>query len=304
MTNLTIFPPVLGPMSLYVANCLSNDVTVFQRVGNRGMQKATIPLNFQAQGLAVDRKRNRVYVTNGDQVSIIDMKTKKVLKSIPVGNQAEFPALNPTGTRLYVPNFRSDTLSVIDTMSDSVIDTIPVGSQPLRAVTNPSGSRVYVINSATNTVSVVDTTQTKQIPDTIKISPQPRGIAVDQAGRYIYVTCRYTRTVDVIDTTQQNSVVDHIPVGDSPSGIALTPDGKQLWVANNTSNNIFVLDVATRKPLRKPIRVNSPLELAISGRFVFVTEPRADRVAVIDRNTYSLIAAPTVGDEPEGVWAA
>ena len=145
MSNLTIFPPGHPlPLTLCVVNYLSNNVTVFQRPSKGIPQKVTIPLNFNACGLVVDHKRNRVYVTAGDEVDIIDMQTKKVVKTIHVGSQAGFPALNPTGTRLYVPNFRSDTLSVIDTKPDKVINEVPVGSQPMHAAVDPSGAHVYV----------------------------------------------------------------------------------------------------------------------------------------------------------------
>lgn len=310
MSNLTIFPPGLPlPLAVYVVNCLSNDVTVFQRPSKGVPQKVRIPLNFNACGLVVDHKRNRVYVTAGDEVDIIDMRTRKVVKTIPVGIQPMYPALNPTGTRLYVPNFRSDTLSVIDTELDKVINEVPVGSQPIHAAVDPSGTHVYVSNSGSFTVSVASTAALELRNKlgrprirTIKVARGPIGIAIDQAGTLAYVACQQSNEVDMIDTAQQK-VVAHATVGKQPCGIAITPDGSQVWVANADSNSVSILEALTLKPL-KTIVVDTPQEIAFWDHFAFVTEGNADRVALLDRTTYKQIAAPTVGDTPQGVAVA
>lgn len=292
------------PTSLLVANYGSKNVTFLNPQGH----PATVPVSFEPYGLAVDKQRHRVYVTDGDEVSIIDTASHKIVNRIRVGNQASLPALNAERTRLYVPNFRSDTLSVIDTIAEKVIQEIPVGSQPFQAVVDPHDTFVYVSNSGTFTISVVSTKAFRPgapvpTPETINVSPNPYGLALDAAGRFLYVVSQYAQQVDVIDLEQQRQVVDHLPVGQSPCGIALGREPDQIWVTDNGSNTVSVLDLKTRK-LLKTIPLDSPLEVAISGPYAFVGQFNDNQVAVFERKTLRQEGVAKVGLQPQAIAVA
>ncbi|SDX79263.1 DUF5074 domain-containing protein [Hymenobacter psychrophilus] len=83
------------------------------------------------------------YGSNG-QVSVIDLKSNKVLKQIAVGVQPEKLAV--VGARLYVTNNGSNTVTVINTGTDVVEGTITVGDGPNSIVADRNG-RVWVLSS-------------------------------------------------------------------------------------------------------------------------------------------------------------
>jgi YVTN family beta-propeller protein len=74
----------------------------------------------------------KVYVTNelSNNVSVIDVATNTVVKTIPVGLQPRPLAVSPNGAWVYVANFGTNpsTVSVIDTASDTVVATITAGT--------------------------------------------------------------------------------------------------------------------------------------------------------------------------------
>ena len=53
-----------------------------------------------------------------------------VVATTAVGREPRGVAINPSGTRVYVPNAGSNNVSVIDTSNNSVVATVPVGDQP------------------------------------------------------------------------------------------------------------------------------------------------------------------------------
>ena len=84
------------------------------------------------------------YTVPNGQVSVVDLKTNKVTKSIAVGSQPEQLAV--VGSRLYVTNNGGNTVTVINTTTDAVEGTITVGDGPNSVVADRSG-RVWVLNS-------------------------------------------------------------------------------------------------------------------------------------------------------------
>ncbi|RFP67035.1 hypothetical protein D0N36_00690 [Hymenobacter lapidiphilus] len=84
------------------------------------------------------------YTTTFGQVSVIDLKTNQVTRSIAVGKQPE--QLVVVGSRLYVTNNGDNTVTVINTTTDVVEGTITVGDGPNSVVADRNG-RVWVLNS-------------------------------------------------------------------------------------------------------------------------------------------------------------
>jgi 40-residue YVTN family beta-propeller repeat len=82
-------------------------------------------------GIAVSPDGNRGYVSNWDQVSVIDTNSNSVISNILTGGNNTFGiSVTPDGKRVYAANSFSHTVSVIDTATNTVISTVPVGKYP------------------------------------------------------------------------------------------------------------------------------------------------------------------------------
>jgi YVTN family beta-propeller protein len=136
----------------YVSNGGSNTVTVLDLVYMR--QDRTLQVGTQPTGLAVNPKRNEVYVVN---------------TGTPAGN---------------------GSVSVIDTTSNSIVATIPVHKLPYSIDVDAEGHRAYVANSGSNTVSVIDLDARREVavagtgekPGLARISPDMRSLVVTNRG--------------------------------------------------------------------------------------------------------------------------
>ena len=72
--------------------------------------------------------REYAYVTNGksNTVSVIDLRTFSLAKTIPVGSEPTGIAANSKKNEIYVVNANSNNISVINAESNTVVATIGI----------------------------------------------------------------------------------------------------------------------------------------------------------------------------------
>src|ERR1700674_2504589 len=89
----------------------------------------------------------RLYVTNsgGDDVTVIDMGSLKVVDDIKVGDHVHGVALQADGRRLFATVESDNTLRIIDTATDKMIGTIQLtGKRPNQCAVTPDGKYAAV----------------------------------------------------------------------------------------------------------------------------------------------------------------
>ncbi|MGH3603441.1 MAG: YncE family protein, partial [Pseudonocardiaceae bacterium] len=91
---------------------------------------------------------------NGDDVTMCNSDTLRVVATIPVGHNPQDIVWSPDGQFMFVVNNGSNNVSVIDAWSAKVIDTIPAGSGPTSIAVGPD-DRAYVTNQNSNNLSVL-----------------------------------------------------------------------------------------------------------------------------------------------------
>ena len=204
----------------------------------------------------------RYVVTGGQRSSkayIIDARTLKLVKVIPVGLFPEHLAFSPDGRFYYQGNQEVDSISVIDMQSLSVIKTIEGLEEPLNITFTPDGTKAYVGNYGAHWVGVVDVTRHELIKK-IQIAPVPGITRLNPSkylseihgifnatpspdGRYLYAADGDLGEVGVIDT-REDKVIKVIRVGQDPWRIYMSHDGKTAWSANNGDQTVSVIDTS------------------------------------------------------------
>lgn len=137
------------------------------------------------------------YVTNerDDEVSVIDLDRKQVIRTVHTGSNLNGLALSKDQSKLYVSNYGSDTISVINTRTDSVVDTIVLrpnemrglpGAGPNSVSISPDGNTLYATLMDMNAVAVVDT-KTNSLKGLVPTGWLPtKAVATDKD---LFVTC-------------------------------------------------------------------------------------------------------------------
>src|SRR5262249_9153490 len=143
----------------------------------------------------------RIIQTNsaGDNVTIIDPATNKVVgevSGIEVGHGA---AGAPDGSHIYVSNEADSTLDVIDARTLRVTNKVPLSGHPNNIGISKDGKRVYIsIREAQGAVDVVDTAALKRVKS-IPIKGAVHNTYVTPDGKYVVAGSIAGKSLTVID---------------------------------------------------------------------------------------------------------
>jgi YVTN family beta-propeller protein len=198
----------------------------------------------------------RIIQTNsaGDNVSIIDPATNKVvgvIKGIEVNHGA---AAAPDGSRYYISNEAQSTLDVVDTKTLKVTNSIPLSGHPNNIGISKDGRRVYVsIARAPGAVDVVDTTSLEKVKS-IPVKGAVHNTYVTPDGKWVVSGSIASKTITVIsaatETPEWSLQLDR---GIRPMTFVTNPDGSTKWILAQLSdfNGFAVVDFATRKEISR-----------------------------------------------------
>ena len=202
-----VYDPASG--DVYVANCMSNNVSVI----NGTTVLDTIAVGASPTGLAVDPANGYLYVSNGGDaveegsvynISVIDGSTNQVVESIALNFSPGPPAWDPANGYLYVPGGQDEAISVLN--GSRVIANVTDAGVPLGTIFDPANEYVYALNGGayahlyTNDVSAINGTVNVQ---SIPTGKAPDAAAFDSANGFLYVANSLSDNVTVIDGTLQ-----------------------------------------------------------------------------------------------------
>lgn len=232
----------------------------------------------------------------GGQVSVINVSTWSVTKTIRVGAYPSGMALNPSGTMLYITNKGSGTVSVINTTTATVVKNLTGFSYPIGIAISPSGSTLYVANSnngGAGTVSIVNIS-TGSLLDTVPVGYNPMGITLNPSGTLLYVANYGSSTVSVIDTAT-DAVTATISGIYSPWGATFNPAGTFAYIYDPGSG-VYVVDTATSSvvdtfAVTKASFSMSNLVFNQKGTVAYVSDGASSAVRVVSPLPYVVIEA-------------
>jgi YVTN family beta-propeller protein len=145
----------------FTANVGSGSVSAIDVAA--GKVVATIATAPGAEGIDLSPDESTLWVTNNrDQsVSVVDVKTLKVLTKLPCQGFPIRAKFTPDGKRVVVSLPMSGELAVFDAVGRREVARVPVAepgqeSAPIGVLVHPSGALAYVAELAAGRVAVVD----------------------------------------------------------------------------------------------------------------------------------------------------
>ena len=294
---------------------------------------ALTPAPAMADGLAF------VINSNSASISLIDMRTQKELRRIPVLREPHHWALTPDGKSLLVGDTGGNELLFLDPATGALQRRMPC-ADPYQLWFSPNGRFLVINGLARNQVDVYDGT-TLALLKRFPIASMPSHLTYAPDSSTVYVTLQGADRLVAIDLTRL-AILWNEPVGKTPAGVLwnrgkllvadmgtdylaevdpadghvlrhivtgkgahnlfLSPDGKALWVNNRVAGTTELLDAATLEPIRTYKIPGGPDDMAFApdGR-IWITRRWAEKVAVLDPKTgdYQTIE---VGRSPHGIF--
>ena len=325
-------PPPAKPLHVYVSNETAGTVAVIDPA--TGTVLAALPVGKRPRGIRVSRDGRTLYVAlsgspiappgvdestlppadrSADGIAVVDIATRKTVRTIHSGQDPEAFDLSPDGRWLYVSNEETAEMSVVDVQAATVTQRVKVGDEPEGVTVSPDGKIVYVTCEDDHSVVAVDTASFA-ILGRILVGQRPRSIAITPDGATLFVTDENSASVSVVNAARRTLAdtirlpkADAAPTQPRPMGAVLSPDAKLLFVSNGRAKSVAVIDVATHRLLRTLNDVGQRpwgIGLNADGTKLFTANGPAGDVSIIDVATGAIERRISLGGSPWGIAVA
>ncbi|TGA91855.1 YncE family protein [Streptomyces palmae] len=236
----------------------------------------------------------RVYVPNtlSDTVSVIDPKTFKVIKTIPVGHQPQHVVPSWDLKTLWVNNDLGNTLTPIDAATGRVGRPVDV-HDPYNLYFTPDGKHAVVMASKDRQLVFRDA-HTMRVKKTVPVSCAGVNHAdFSPDGRYFIVSCEFSGELLKVDTARMKVVGQQkLPMrGAMPQDVKISPDGKTWYIADMTADGLWVLDgdAFTRPRLLHTGKGAHGLYVSRDSRHLFISNRGEGSIGVLSFDTGKLV---------------
>lgn len=208
---------------------------------------ATIPVGGEGgwDFLATDPAGERLYVTHGTQLEVIDLKTKKVIGAVPDTPAAHGVAVVPSAGRGYVSCGRNNYCVVFDLKTLKNLGTIPTGPKPDALFYDAFSQRVFAFSNEGGRSTVLDA-RTGKVVGTAELGGDVEVPATDGKG-HIFVNLEDKSQVIEFDA-RSLAVLHRYPLapGEEPTGLAFDPKAGRLF-SGCANGKLVVTDSKTGK---------------------------------------------------------
>ena len=190
--------------------------------------------------LVFDSTANRLFITRGTHVMVVDAKTLQVTGDIPDLSGVHGVALAPELGRGFITSGGDNMLAIFDLKTLKVLDKVKVGERPDAVLYDASAKRVYTFNAKSQDSTVVDAASGKVV-GTVPLGGKPETGVADGKGN-VFVNIEDQSEIVRIDTAKL-TVAEHFPMAgcDDPSALVFDTAHRRLF-AGCGSKIVAVVD--------------------------------------------------------------
>ncbi len=243
--------------------------------------------------LAVDSDANRLYITRGTHLMVLDAGDLKVLGDVPNLNGIHGVAIVKELGKGFISNGRDNSAVIFDLKTLKETGRVKTGTNPDAIIYEPTSKRVFTFNGRSHDATAIDPA-TGTVAGTIDLGGKPEFAAVDDKGG-LFVNIEDKSELVSIDP-KKLTVLNHWPLApcESPSGLAIDKKHRRLF--SGCDNKMMAITnadtgkVVTTVPIGEGVDANGfdpGTELAFSsngggdGTLTVVHEDSPDKYTVV-----------------------
>jgi YVTN family beta-propeller protein len=239
----------------------------------------------------VDAQTGRAFVANqyDDSVSVLDTRTGRVLRTVPVNPHPGAVAVDARVGHVFTLNqpepegISRASVSMLDAHSGRLLRTVPVDYSPAVLAVDERTSHVFISTSVVGTASTVSElaalyvldSRTAEVLYTSGWTTGHNAMAVDATAGRVFSTEDSgdggAGSVDVLDA-RTGQELRSVNVGVSPVAVAVDERTGRVFIANYGQGTVSVLEAGSGRLLRSVPVGKHPRALAVDAqsRRVFV----------------------------------
>jgi len=241
----------------------------------------------------------------GNQIAVIDMAEKKVVRTLDLGIYTRPHGVVPVAgspLELIVTSETTQNVIIVNAETGAVLSVMPTGAQGSHMVAvQADAKRGYTANVGSGTMTALDFA-TGKATGSVAIAPRSEGIATTTDGSEVWIGSNTANTVSVVNVAAMK--IDTVLSGFSvPYRMAISPNRKLAVIVEAEGNRISVMDAPARKLIGTVDVGGAPRGVAISpdSKWAFITLGPENAVVIVDLTTRAVIARYAVQTAPDGV---
>jgi YVTN family beta-propeller protein len=314
---LLALPLAASTVRIIQTNSAGDSVSVIDPATNKVVGEIKgIEVNH---GAAAAPDGSRYYISNEAEstLDVVDTKTLKVIRNIPLSGHPNNISISKDGRRVYVGiAVAPGAVDVIDTASMERVKSIPVKGAVHNTYVTPDGKYVVAGSIQGKTITVID--QKTEEPSWVLemdlgIRPMAFLTNPDGSTKWIFAQLSAFNGFAVIDFATHKEInrikLPALPPGKPPylwggnesHGMAVTSDGKTLVVNSRLNTAIYFYSLPDLKLLGSTEVGRSPdwVTLTPDGKTAYVANAASNSVSVVDIKAMKEITRIPVGEVPK-----
>jgi YVTN family beta-propeller protein len=286
---------------LFVANGLSENVSVFQQPGDTFVK--SIPVGYQAdeQCIVYDPVDQDIYVANPASLNVsVIAPSSGVVATISLGHGSENPlalAVSPTTGDVYSINEGeaqiAPTVTIIAPTTHKVLDTIKTATYPEGFTYEAAGNTIAIANDGGNDTYFINATNYR-VESTAPAGVMPQGVAYDPYSQLTYTLSPESLNVTVLNSAHQR--VATLSAEYDPESILYDPGTGDVYVTH-LDENITVINGSAHDSIASFFwHSSNPYDMVYDSHNhdVYVTNEIGTNVSIIAPGTATGVFEPGV----------
>lgn len=170
-------------------------------------------------------------------ISLLDVRERRVIAEVPVGERPAQARFSPDGRQLFVSCTWAGRIDVVDLAQRRVTRSLRAGHEPCGLAISADGLRLFVTNVVSGTVTALDVVTGGVIAET-PVGSQPRFAALTPDGGRLVVSNGLSPWVSVLDARDGRETARYdMGRASMLREIACSADGHWAFLTNLVSHN-------------------------------------------------------------------
>jgi DNA-binding beta-propeller fold protein YncE len=196
--------------------------------------------------LAIGPGNNRLYVSHGTQVNILNQETGDSVGVIPNTTGVHGIAFDIFQGKGFTSNGRLNNVTVFDLKTNAIITQVPAGTNPDAILYEPFTKMIITCNGRGKNLSIIDPVNNKLI-DSVDVGGKPETAVSNGAGK-LYVNIEDKNEIVLVDLKTLKAEA-HWPLApaEEPTGLAYDKTTQRLFAG--CGNKLLAIVDATNGKL-------------------------------------------------------